>query len=78
MSRVSTTRGVAGAIVPAMNKVRLATVIAALVVAAVPSTASATGGGGPHVRVFDGVVDDAPALSTGRHETAKNSVGNIR
>ena len=59
-----------------MNKACLALIAA--VVLAVPGSAAASGGGGPQVRVFDGAVDDAPAAVSSRHDTAKNSVGNIR
>ena len=61
-----------------MNKARLLAMIAVAALA-VPSTAAATtAGGGPHVRVFDGVVGDAPAVTSSRHDTTKNSIGNIR
>ena len=56
-----------------MNKARLVTVIAAVVLAA-PSTASAL----PHVKVFSGSTGDLLAATTAHHDTAKNSVGNIR
>ncbi len=69
---MSATRRLRDENVRGMNKARLAVIAAVAVSAvAVPSAASA----GPHVKVFDGRTGQV--LET-KHDTAKNSVGNIR